>query len=32
MAKYQAYKSLGGDGWADSVKSEVTKLHIDYTI
>lgn len=32
MAKYEAYKSLGGDGWADSVMSEVTKLHVDYTI
>ena len=30
MAKYEAYKSLGGDGWADSIKAEVTKLQVDY--
>lgn len=27
---YDAYKSLGGDGWADKMKSEVDALPIDY--
>lgn len=30
VATYEAYKSLGGDGWADKVKSEVDSLPIDY--
>ena len=25
-ATYNAYKSLGGDGWADGIKSQVDKL------
>ena len=29
-AKYEAYKSLGGDGWADGIKSKVDKLERDY--
>lgn len=30
-ATYDAYKSLGGDGWADKMKSEIDALPIDYT-
>lgn len=26
VATYNAYKSLGGDGWADGIKSQVDKL------
>ena len=28
-AKYEAYKSLGGDGWADGIKAKVDKLDRD---
>ena len=28
-AKYDSYKSLGGDGWADSIKNKVDTLEID---
>lgn len=30
MATYNAYKALGGDGWADSVKEEVVTLRKNY--
>ena len=30
MATYNAYKTLGGDGWADSVKDEVVTLRKNY--
>ena len=30
MATYNAYKALGGDGWADSVKNEVVTLRKNY--
>ena len=30
MATYKAYKTLGGDGWADSVKEEVVTLRKNY--
>lgn len=30
MATYNAYKALGGDGWADSVKDEVVSLKKSY--
>ena len=29
-ASYQAYKELGGDGWADGVKSNVDMLKRDF--
>lgn len=29
-ASYQAYKELGGDGWADGVKSNVDMLQRDF--
>lgn len=29
-ATYNAYKSLGGDGWADKIMSEINDLPIDY--
>ncbi len=29
-AKYDAYKSLGGDGWADGIKAKVDALERDY--
>lgn len=31
MAEYDAYKSLGGDGWADGVKDHVNLLERDFT-
>ena len=30
LATYNAYKALGGDGWADSVKNEVVTLRKNY--
>jgi hypothetical protein len=29
-ASYQAYKELGGDGWADGVKASVDTLKRDF--
>lgn len=29
-AKYHAYKSLGGDGWADGIKAKVDILERDF--
>ena len=30
FAKYNAYKSLGGDGWADGIKAKVDILERDF--
>lgn len=30
LASYNAYKSLGGDGWADKVYEQVRKLPVDF--
>lgn len=30
IASYNAYKALGGDGWADSVKAKVEALQVDF--
>ena len=29
-AEYDAYKALGGDGWADGVKAKVDALELDF--
>ena len=30
VATYNAYKTLGGDGWADGIKAKVDMLERDY--